>query len=337
MKNQYRFAIIFVLITALFFAAAAARAQGIGDRNRPADSNGGIYSIQGRVILPDGKPAENVKVSITSADGPGIALVTNQDGGFQTGGVAAGNYTIVVRVPGLPSQSEVLTIDRDAPAGRTFNVVLYPGVERLEKGEDYAPHPLIKDVPKAALNKFKKAEDKLQDNDTKAAIQLFDEAIAEYPQFALAYYERGTAYLKTNNFDKALESFVMAVQIKNDYLGAKYSVGYTQYLKNNFEVAAAIFDDVLKQKDMPEAHLYLGISLAKLHALDPAIPHLKAAIAANDNESMALAHRYLGGIYMQKKQNAEAATELEKYLKLAPKAPDADKLKSTIADLRKNS
>jgi regulator of sirC expression with transglutaminase-like and TPR domain len=40
---------------------------------------------------------------------------------------------------------------------------------------------------------------------------------------------------------------------------------------------------------------------------------------------------------MQKKQNAEAAAELEKYVKLVPKAPDADKLKSTIADLKKNS
>jgi regulator of sirC expression with transglutaminase-like and TPR domain len=40
---------------------------------------------------------------------------------------------------------------------------------------------------------------------------------------------------------------------------------------------------------------------------------------------------------MQKKQNADAADELEKYLKLVPKAPDADKLRSTIADLRKSS
>ncbi|MGH9819016.1 MAG: hypothetical protein ACRD43_02505, partial [Pyrinomonadaceae bacterium] len=71
--------------------------------------------------------------------------------------------------------------------------------------------------------------------------------------------------------------------------------------------------------------------------MDAAISHFKAAIAAKDDESMALAHRYLGGIYMQKKQNAAAAAELEKYLKLVPKAPDADKLRSTIADLKKNS
>jgi len=140
-----------------------------------------------------------------------------------------------------------------------------------------------------------------------------------------------------NDLDKALESFVKAIQTKPDYVEAKYSYGYAEYLKNNFEVAAAVFDDVLKQKDMPEAHLYLGISLVKLRNVDASIPHFKAAVVAKDDESTALAHRYLGGIYMQKKQNAEAAAELEKYVKLVPKAPDADKLKSTIADLKKNS
>ena len=50
---------------------------------------------------------------------------------------------------------------------------------------------------------------------------------------------------------------------------------------------------------------------------------------------MPLTHKYLGGIYMQKKQNKEAIVELQKYLDLLPKAPDADKIKATISDLKK--
>jgi regulator of sirC expression with transglutaminase-like and TPR domain len=38
---------------------------------------------------------------------------------------------------------------------------------------------------------------------------------------------------------------------------------------------------------------------------------------------------------MSTKKNKEAADELEKYLKLEPKAPDAEKIKQTISDLRK--
>ena len=59
------------------------------------------------------------------------------------------------------------------------------------------------------------------------------------------------------------------------------------------------------------------------------------ATAKESGERVALAHRFLGGIYMQKKQNGPAAAELQKYVDLVPKAPDADKLRATIADLKK--
>jgi regulator of sirC expression with transglutaminase-like and TPR domain len=37
---------------------------------------------------------------------------------------------------------------------------------------------------------------------------------------------------------------------------------------------------------------------------------------------------------MSAHKNKEAADELEKYLKLDPKAPDADRIKGTIKELR---
>lgn len=335
MRNRYVFGAAF-LFAISFLTIVNASAQGIGDRNRASDSNGGNYSIQGRVYLPDGRPAQNVKVEIENADAPASSVYTNLDGIFQTGSVRAGNFTLSTNVQGYPTEREFLTIDRETPSGRTFNVVLYLRIEGQKKGDFYANNPMFKDVPKPALEKYKKAADKLQKSDAKGAIPLFDEAIAAYPEFAAAHYQKGTALLKENDPDKALESFVKAIQIKPDYLEAKYSVGYTQYLKKNYEVAAAVFDDVLKQKpDMSESHMYLGISLYYLKNMVAAEAQLKMAGGPKAGESTALSHRYLGGIYMQKKRNSEAAAELQKYLDLVPKAPDADKLRSTIADLRK--
>lgn len=51
-------------------------------------------------------------------------------------------------------------------------------------------------------------------------------------------------------------------------------------------------------------------------------------------DQMALAHKYLGGIYWQENEYARAADELEKYLALNPKAPDAEKIRGTIRELR---
>jgi Flp pilus assembly protein TadD len=311
-------------------------AQGIGDRNRPAGR--GTYRITGRVLSPTGIPAKDVSISLSGMEmSGGGSATTDEDGNFEFSGLSSGNYTVTARAEGIGAETESLTIPEGVPSGQAFSVMMYLRMPGQKKGDIYSANPLFKDVPKTALDKFKKGMDKLHANDAKAAISNFSAAVDEYPNFAAALYELGGAYLKTNEMDKALESFVKAIQVKPDYTEAKYSVGYTQYLRGNYEVAAAVFDDVLKIKDMPAAHLYLGISLVQLHNGDAAIPHLKAAIAKKDDESMALVHRYLGGIYVQKKQNAEAAAELTRYLELVPKAPDADKLKATIASLKKGS
>lgn len=336
MRSKLQFMFISMVLAAL--SSGFASAQGIGDRNRASDSGGGTYAIQGRVYLPDGKPAQNVRVDISNPDTPSTSFYTNIDGIFQTGSVRAGNYTITVSVPGLPKESEYLTIDRDTPAGRTVTVTLFLRAEGQKKGDFYSSNPLFKDVPKAALEKFKKGVEKLQKDDARAALVSFDEAIVAHPNFAVAYYEKGVAHLKVNEPDDALQAFVKAISIKPDYLEAKYSVGYTQYMKKNYEVASAVFVDVLKQKnDLPDAAMYLGISMYYLKNVDAAEASLQRAIAMPGGDRLALAHLYLGQIYAQKRKNGEAATELEKYLELVPKAPNADKLRSTIAELRKKT
>ncbi|PYT01793.1 MAG: hypothetical protein DMF63_02840 [Acidobacteria bacterium] len=329
MRRKLQLMFIFMCLGAL-----GVHGQGIGDRNRAGDSEG-RYTIQGRVYMPDGRPASTVKVDIDNTDGA-KSYYTNVDGTFQTGSVKAGNYTVSVTVPGLATEREFVTIDRDSPAGQSYKIALYLRVDGQKKGDFYTNNPRFKEVPKPALDKFKLGVEKLEKNDGKGAIVLFDEAIAAYPNFAIAFHQKGTAYLKQNELDKALEAFVKAVSISPDYLEAKFSVGYTQYLKKNYEVAAAVFDDVLKQQaEMPEAQMYLGISLFNLKNIDAAESVLKKTVSAKSGEKLALAHLYLGQIYAQKKKNAEAVSELEKYLELLPKAPNADRIKTAIADLKK--
>lgn len=334
MTKRVQFVFFLACLGALF--SSVGLGQGIGDRNRAGDSEG-RFTIQGRVYMPDGRPAPNVKVDVDNTDGA-HSYYTSIDGTFQTGSVKAGNYTLSVTIPGLPTEREFLTIDRDSPAGQTYNVSLFLRETGQKKGDFYSNNPLFHEVPKEALDKFKKGVEKLEKNDAKGAVALFDEAITAYPNFAAAYHQKGSALLKENELDKALEAFVKAIELKPDYVEAKYSVGYTQYLKKNYEVAAAVFDDVLKQKaDMLDAQMYQGISLFYLKNTDAAEAVLKKTIGNPAGEKMALAHLYLGQIYAQKKKNVEAAAELEKYLELLPKAPNADRIKTAIADLKKQS
>lgn len=323
-----------VLLAIFALTAAGVMAQGFGDRNRAGGS--GSYNIFVKVLMPDGKPAVGAKISISAADYIGGSGVSDSEGMYTYSNVPAGNYNVNVRIEGLPSESENITIDRGSSSSQSYNVIVHMRNPGQKKGDIYSGLPLFKDVNKAAIEKFQKAAEKLGKDDAKGALPLLDEAIAIHPQFAAAYQEKGSAYLKLNELEKAQAAFVKAIEIKPDYVEAKYSLGYTYYLMKNYEVAAAIFGDVLQQKkDMPEAFMYLGISLAYLKKTDQAEYALKQAIGMKGGENLALAHRSLASIYMQKNKNAEAAAELEKYLSLAPKAPDAEKLKQTIADLKK--
>lgn len=330
MRSKLQLMFIFICLGAL-----TAYGQGIGDRNRVAGSGGGTYRITGKVYLPDGSPAVNADVMASSLEFSSSSTSTDTDGGFTLAGLSGGSYSVVVRLSGYQTETERLTIERGTTGGQGFQLVFYLRAPGMPKGAR-PMNPLLKDVPAEAASKFNKGMDKMIAGDAKAAIPLFDEAIAAHANFAAAYYEKGAAFIKLNEYDKALESFVKAVQSKPDYVQAKYSVGYTQYLKKNYEVAAAVFDDVLKQKaDLPEAQMYLGISLFNLKNLDAAAASLEKAVAAKGGEKLALAHLYLGQIYAQKGRNADAVVELEKYLQMVPKAPNADRIKTAIADLRK--
>ena len=317
---------IFIGVSIALVSGISANAQGIGDRN--VAGRVGSHIISGSVLLPDGIPAKGVKVYVGGADFTNTSGRTDSDGKYMVGGLPGGNYEVSVREEGYEKASETMTIDRFAAVGQAYHISFQLRAARTV-------NPLLNNIPSAAVAKFQKGMEKVS-AEPKAAIVFFDEAFAAYPNFAAAYFEKGAALLKTNDIDKALENFVKAIQIKPDYAEAKYSYGYAEYLKKNYEVAAAVFDDVLKQKnEMPEAHMYLGISLYYLKNVEAAESQLKLAAASETGERVALAHRFLGGIYMQKKQNGPAAAELQKYVNLVPKAPDADKIKATIAELKK--
>ena len=54
----------------------------------------------------------------------------------------------------------------------------------------------------------------------------------------------------------------------------------------------------------------------------------------SDAPELAKAHYYLGGIYWGNREYSRAADELETYLRLAPHAPEAAKVRETIKELR---
>ena len=130
------------------------------------------------------------------------------------------------------------------------------------------------------------------------------------------------------------DSAASALKFLPDDFQAKLNYGIA--LLNQKKVVEAekeLTEAVQKNSASSTAHMYLGIALMSQKKLDEAEKELQLSVAANSSE-IAVAHKYLGGIYWGKREYAKAAQELETYLKLAPKAADADRIRQSIQELK---
>ncbi len=325
--------LVLILMMALVaLSAVSASAQAVGS-SRGIASGEGNNMIQGRVYFPSGQSVSGrgVKVSLESVSNFGNnSTVADQDGVFRFTSLPAGPYTIVVDAgPEFEKAREPVNIDREVSrGGRSIQVAIH-----LKLKVD-SSNPAFAGVPEKALNLYQKGTAAARKNDPKAAVQFLSDAVAAHPNFSVALSELGAQYIILREWDKAGETFDALLKLKPNDATAHLNFGIARFNQKKAEEAESHLRKALELKSPgPTGHYYLGLTLISLKRLDEAEKEFEAAIA-NGGENLALAHRYLGGLYMNAKKNKEAADELEKYLELDPKAADAERIKGTIKDLR---
>ena len=79
--------------------------------------------------------------------------------------------------------------------------------------------------------------------------------------------------------------------------------------------------------------MYLGLTVISAKKIDEARVELETAVATG-GANLGQAHKFLGGIYWQKHEYRRAIDEFETYLRLTPNAPDAERIRGTINELR---
>ena len=317
----------------MVLGAFDASAQAPGS-SRGVASGEGNNMIQGRIHFPSGQSVSGrgVKVNLESVSNFGnYSAVADQDGVFRFTSLPAGAYTVVVDAgPEFEKAREPVNIDREASrGGRSVQVAIHL---RLKVDSS---NPAFAGIPEKALGLYQKGTAAARKNDAKAAAQFFSEAVAAHPNFPVALSELGSQYIILKQWDKAGETFDALLKLKPADAAAHLNLGIALYNQKKAEEAESHLSKALELKSAgPTAHYYRGVTLISLKRFDEAEKEFEAAIA-NGGENLALAHRYLGGLYMNNPDKKKlAADELEKYLKLDPKAADADRIKGTIKDLR---
>ena len=307
-----------------------ARAQGIGaHRGNVGGGTGGAHNIYGRIISPLGKlPETRIRVTLEHHESGTLNATTEPDGSFNFLNLNDGNYRLTIDAG---KEFEVVRESIYVESGqRTYNLPIYL---RLKP----EANPALAGVPRPALDLFNAGMESARRGESAKAVEQLSQAVALHPQFGVAHGELGALYLKTGQLDKALESFGAAQKTMPEDPNLQLNYGMALLEKKDFAGAEKQLRLAVRKLDKSaQAHLYLGAALARQKSLEEAEKELQQAVKLSNGQA-GLAHKYLGGIYWARQDKKRAADELEKYLKLTPKAADAEQIRGTIKELRGKS
>lgn len=331
-----------VLLVASFITG---RAQGGGGSD--FTGTGGKHTIQGRIYFPSGRTADlRPKVKLQSTNSGELTVLADIDGAFRFANLGAGTYTVVIEGgEEYETTRESVYIEGNSSLGRGMRMPMPPRVVtlpiylQLKRAGKAGARPgvvsaVLAGVPKAAADLYTDALIAAKAGDIKKAIDQLRGALSLYPNFALALNELGVQYLKLGQADKAAEVLQRAVALTPDANIPRLNYGIALLEKKDFAGAENQIRQVLKKNDAAvTAHFYLGITLINLRNYTEAEKAFQRAVRLASNE-LSMAHYYLGGIYWKNQDYKRAADELETYLQQTPKAPEAERIRATIKELR---
>ncbi len=339
-KSGFFFAVSVILLVGL--TAGSARAQVGGIDSDPGDlGTGGKNSIQGRIFIRSGHPLERrVKVKLRSMNSGDQFLMSDDSGAFTFRRLRGGTYTVIVDA-GEEFEVATETVDIIEPARRRGDPgIVVPATIYLEPKRNTSRNAVgtidasSGGVPDAARELYKQAVESAQSGDRKKAIDQLKKAVTIYPNFMTALNELGVQYIALKHFDAAAEALRQALKIAPEAFHPRLNYGIVLVnLKDYKDAAAELQIAVQKDSSSGTSYFYLGRALVNLGSYDAAEKALRQTISIAGEEATE-AHRYLGAVYIEKHDSVRAADELDAYLKLAPKAKDADRIQAIVKDLR---
>lgn len=336
-------------LLATFILLQAAIAHGQSGAGVDTTGTGGRHSINGRVVFPSGQRADSrLNVRLESPGQGDLTILSDINGNFTFRSLKAGNYLVIIEGGDFfetvresvyidPATFAPRTTPGIVPVSRPFTLQIYL---RPKPGTQTKPGVLnaaLANVPKASIEFYEKGIEAANRNETDKAIDDLRRALALHPNFGLALNELGVLYLRKGELDKAAEALTKVLQLSPEAPEPSLNYGIVLLQQRKYPEAEAQLRLAVKKNDHAfTAHLYFGIALIHVRNYTEAESELRRAITIG-GPKVGHAHYYLGGMYWQTGKNQQAAEELELYLKLEPKAPNADKVRNTIKDLRSKS
>lgn len=293
-----------------------------------------IMAVAGNLFAAaEGRMAGKIIDAVTKKPVPDVAITI----------VSTGGRTFKAEVKGDKNGDyRILVVDATLPYKVSFNAPGYIATEEnvkiklndtLNRDIELVPQSVAQAVP-AGKNEgkadpsvvaFNEGAGLFNDHKYAEAAAKFEEAVAGKPSLMAAWEGLAKTSIATKNYPRAIEAANKALAIDPEEQ-PMYAVLFEAYTATGDKAKAA----EAKAK-MPADAAVLFNDAAKLINAgkdSEAEPLLKQAISVNDK--FAQAYYELGMLYVRLQKNADAKTNLQKYLELEPTGKDAGTAKEML-------
>jgi Tfp pilus assembly protein PilF len=311
----------------------------------------GRNSITGLVFGESRLPLAETYVELL--DELGTTLVqtrTNGSGRYAFHGLSNGRFKIRVFPVGtdyMEQTQEVMLAAVSAVPGSGVDNQQIDFYLRLRAGANAGPFSVpgtifAQEVPDEARKLFEQGVSELRQKKEKEGFESLKKALDVFPNYFLALDRLGTEYasrgnMNPNYFAAARILLTKAIEINPRSYSSMFGLGFAQYHQGiineavvNLERATGLYNK------SPFGFLWLGIAQKRAGKVVQAEASLKRANELSKGKQSDV-HWQLAGLYNEQKRYAEAAAELELFLKSKPDARDADRIKQLIGQLKQKA
>jgi Flp pilus assembly protein TadD len=188
-------------------------------------------------------------------------------------------------------------------------------------------------IPHGAQKEFDKSNELIARQDFSKAIQHLNRAIAIYPAYAGAFNNLGVIYARLADRDREREALQKAISINDHFAPAYVNLGRMNIATGDFPSAESALN---KAASFDPTDAMTLVLLAYSELMDK---HFDQVIAASRKAhtlpgTHAFVHQLAARAFEQKRDAADAITELEQFLKEEPEGQRADIARKELAAVR---
>ena len=272
--------------------------------------------FRGTVKDEQGNPMPKAKITLTLiARNLSFSFETNKKGKFYHRGIEPGEYMLTVEMEGFQPLKQQIYI---------------------KAGEEYMIDIIIAKKPSTveAKNKFDQGVQFYQQGKFDEAIKAFEAVLKGKPDFAEGYFNSGMAYLRKGDIDTAIAKMERAIELKPGFIEAYFGLGQAYINKGDEEQATKIYK---KAVDINPNDAKIYVNLGSLYFSNKKDDLAMEALLKAKEFDSSLPHTYyqFGLLYLRKGEIEKSIENFEKFLELAPQAPEAERVEGLVEDLKK--